>query len=381
MGAASPGFGGGMEFERDESGRRVVTLAPAGWTRFVSAGFLCFWLVGWAAGELFALTMLFSIVGMVFFPETLAAWWPRLKVPTGAGTVWTLGFLGFWLAAWTFGGVMAMLAVGRALRGRDRIAFDGSGIWFTAGVGPFQRARSLERQAIRRIALRRRGGVLVAETGEGTVLLTGMGSLQDRERLRDELKQALGLEGPEGAALAPPDEPPPGWKAARRDDGAESLATDLRARVPGAVAAWLVAAALLATLVAIGGGLASQDAPDAAAVVGAGVVSFMLLGALAGAGWLTFVRDEWLVRRGALEHRRCLAGRVWTRRFDSPVLEIERNVDGEGDEFFHLVVQGAAGRRRIASALRDPVVPRDLGLWIAARTGADLKLPAELKAA
>lgn len=79
---------------------------PAGkrsWLNLLPAAFLCFWLCGWAAGEIFALSALF---GMGDDPAPLPA---RL-------------FLLVWVAGWTYGGAMAIwqlyLLVGPSRRGR-----------------------------------------------------------------------------------------------------------------------------------------------------------------------------------------------------------------------------------------------------------------------
>lgn len=80
-----------------------------GCARFGAAGFLGFWLCGWAAGETFAIIALVGMCG--FGPMEKAQ-----QVAQGPGWLAVL-FLAGWLGLWTIGGVSAMLTVYTMLRG------------------------------------------------------------------------------------------------------------------------------------------------------------------------------------------------------------------------------------------------------------------------
>ncbi len=69
-------------------------------------GFLCFWLCGWAVGEIFVLGAL--IVGVVSVFQG--------NLPLNASALCPGLFMVAWLGGWTFGGIMAMRQVWNMLR-------------------------------------------------------------------------------------------------------------------------------------------------------------------------------------------------------------------------------------------------------------------------
>src|SRR5213075_958612 len=93
----------GVTIERTGAGFEA-RLRITGFSRFFGVPFLTVWLLGWAAGEVFALCML-----------AVGAWSLLTGQPPGAGraplrpeVALPIGlFLLFWLALWTLGGVMA----------------------------------------------------------------------------------------------------------------------------------------------------------------------------------------------------------------------------------------------------------------------------------
>jgi hypothetical protein len=83
-----------------------MRLRATGISRFISAGFLSFWLTGWAAGEAFALWMFVGGAYSLLTGRSLGGHHQPLSVgmAIAAGV-----FLLFWLTLWTFGGVAAVV--------------------------------------------------------------------------------------------------------------------------------------------------------------------------------------------------------------------------------------------------------------------------------
>src|SRR5262249_37022271 len=106
-----------MMLERTASGLEME-LRATGIGRFLLAGFLSFWLTGWAAGEAFALWMLVGGARSLLPPGPPSGGHPQ---PLSVGRAVAAGvFLLFWLTLWTFGGIAAGRELLRLLFGRDR---------------------------------------------------------------------------------------------------------------------------------------------------------------------------------------------------------------------------------------------------------------------
>jgi hypothetical protein len=101
----------------------------------------------------------------------------------------------------------------------------------------------------------------------------------------------------------------------------------------------------------------------------------------AGAAWLTWGGTRWIAGERRLTVCRYFA---WWRRehtFEHAVLQVEANVDGDGDEHFRLFVRSASRSATIARAVDDEAGVVDLGRWLARRTRFSLELAHELRAA
>ena len=197
-----------------EEGRHVVELRPVGIGRWITSGFLMFWLAGWAAGETFGLWMLGALLGGALGFEVPH----QPKVPSGGAALGLFGFVLVWTGFWTLGGFAAAMTVLRSLWGVDRIEWDATGVRRTARVGRFGRARLFSRDEIQRVRLQRGKGV-VLETPRGLAELTTFGTEQDMAELRAEIEQALSL----GDRAAAPAELPKGWEAAVDVEGTPVL--------------------------------------------------------------------------------------------------------------------------------------------------------------
>jgi hypothetical protein len=345
-----------------EAGRWIVELRPQGAARFFAAGFLGFWLMGWAVGEGFALRMLLGLLGL----------WPGRTVGPSAheaaGTA-VLGFLLFWLTFWTLGGVMALIQMMWLLWGVDRIEYDGAGVRHMMRLGPFGRSRWHPRETVRSVVLRGHRTSLGLETSRGVTTLTRLGSEAERLELRGEIEKMLGLRDAELIA-----ELPPGWESEPTPEGTTLLRRSRALRKRQSQVLWTI------TMLLAGGVawslLGTWDDPARWAGVGVGVMLGVL--SLAGALWLTFRVDEIHLRVGQAERRQRFGRWARTSTFVPAHLAIERTVDSDGDERYALVLRGAGATSCVWQTFQDPADLIRLGRWMAERLHSRLDLPTEL---
>jgi hypothetical protein len=349
-----------------ENGRQVVVVRSSGPARWIAAGFLCFWLCGWAMGEVAGLGLLLGVAGLLGGAEV--RWLPRL--PAGAAAPAAL-FALLWTSFWTLGGVLAIREVLRLLWGVDRIEYDAAGITRIARIGPFVSTRTFAREEIRGVALHRTA--LSILTARGPVPLVQGGSRAEQSELKSDLERTLAL----GQAVRPP-ELPASWESGVDLEGMPVLQRRpaLRQRqgaLVGFLAAGLGAAALVLARRAMSGS-------DPRLWVPAAILGAFASGAAAGAAWLGFGREAIRMRAGQAEVHRWLAGRKQIEIFAPVSLALEHSTDGDGDDLYRLVMVGPSARKNVAQSLYQPDEPLEIGRWMAQKLGCELRLPPELKA-
>jgi len=349
-----------------EEGRRVVELRASGIARWFEVAFLLFWLAGWAAGEVFGVWILVSVIAA-------ALKLPIHGVPTipaggaglaGAAAMFAFGLL--WLSFWTLGGVAAATRVLQMLWGVDRIEWDGAGVRRISRFGPFRRTREFTREEIRAVRFRR-GGVAL-EMPKGAVTLTCLGSRQDHAELRAEIEQALGLA--ERRAAQP--ELPQGWESEVDPEGIPVLTRSrtLRRRQAMFVSfLFLVLGTVVGLL--IGGARSGSNAPP---WVAPAVLGLIATAVGAGAAWLWLGGEALRLRPSHVQVVRWFGSRRWIREYAAAFIRLEHSTDSDGDDWYKLVLRGSAGAKTVASALHDPFELELLGRWIAARLGRELEI-------
>jgi hypothetical protein len=172
-----------MNVTQTDAGFEVV-LRSTGVGRFFGAGFLGLWLLGWLAGEAFAIWML-GAGGWSFLtgqPPAAGREPVTLGVAVAAGL-----FLIFWLSLWTLGGVAAIWEFLRLLCGKDRIEVAADGVKIDNGYGLFHSEKNLRRAEVRRFYCRPSHPPLCADTTRGSIELTRVGSWKDRVALAEQL--------------------------------------------------------------------------------------------------------------------------------------------------------------------------------------------------
>jgi len=348
----------------------MVILRPQGFFRFIPAAFLGLWLCGWAAGEGVALWLLGN--GLVCLMSGMPIGSGSARLGSGP-TLAVGGFLILWLAVWTIAGIAAMTEFFRLVWGEDRIQAEGGGLSVAHLRGPFRSRREFPRDTLRRFVVTGRGALTIETTG-GTVELSRLGTGEEREAAASALRAELGLSDPDPTSM--PVALPKGWEEIITPEGERAVVPDratrrVQARVAGAVTLVIAAAAAAAVLASL-----SQARFVAFAiqlVLGAIVLTCATL-------WLVRGRMEWRIGNGAVTLRRRFGPGV-RDIFEARAFELNLAQDrSDSAEWFALdALSNASGasatvppspeaatkRKRVTSVARDPIVPRQLGAYLA----------------
>ena len=360
-----------MKVERTGAGLEA-RLSVRGIGRFFGAGFLGFWLAGWAVGEAAVLW----IVGK-------GAWSLLTGQPFGSGdkpvafaaAVGIGLFLMVWLTFWTIGGVAAGRELLRLLFGRDMLVAGPDGLEIKRSYGFFRSVKRLPREEIRRFYRASAGAQLCVETARGTTVVTSLGTSEERV----ELERAFNEEFRIVAQPTPAGALPKGWCEVLSSEHDSVLVKDPAVRRKQARTAWIICGVVsLVPLYLLFGG---RDRPD----LSGAVLFFVLLVAAVGAGavWLSFGRGEWRLDKGRLVLQRRFRGNR-TERFEAVALELVEDNSSENGTSYSLTAVAAGApartgsqttgkqRRTIHSQTEEPTEPRNLGLWLSERCGLPL---------
>lgn len=358
-------------------------MRPRGIGRFFPAAFLSFWLCGWAAGEAFALWMLFRGLKALLTGDPGGG-----ELPVPVPFILPMGaFLIFWLAVWTVGGITAMGELLRLTWSEDRIVAGPGGITLHTSRGPFRKRVEIPRDEIREVIPSARGSALAVVTPRSTIVLTRNGSAAEREEVAAMLRSELGLrDQTPGASLTwnPGMAPmeltglPSGWEDAISPEGERILMRSAKSRATGARVVGVIALGM-ATLAAfvVRKALGSFALTPPAVIMTAFAVGLAWL-----TFWLAMARSEWKIGSGRIVLRQRFRSTV-RDVFEADRLELTFSSDSDGDERFALMaLKGASAsitgsafftdpkcRRLVDSSLRDPAGLRRLGAWLAQSAG------------
>jgi hypothetical protein len=345
-----------------------VRLKPSGPGRFFAAGFLAFWLCGWAAGEIFVLTALVLLVVSWAIGEPVG---PIDETPEPASTLLGAGFMVVWLIFWTFGGIMAIRQLLTLVWAEDRVTAAPRGLIVESHRGPFRSKREISRHLLRRIYVLAGHGRLVAQTASGSVEISRLGTVDERKQAATILSNHLGLDlGPETDESAV--ELPQGWKEVISPEGEVVLVEDpVRRRKHARIVAGLTVAAVIGSTM-----LVSKVLDDPASWPIAALACAATLGLAAGANWLFRGRVEWRIGSGGLTLRRRYGRRV-RDVFEARALELTVSSDSDNDRWYAVeavasaapTVESKKNRRQIYRTISDPTDARRLARWLANRTG------------
>jgi hypothetical protein len=348
-----------------------VRLKPRGPGRFFGASFLTVWLCGWAAGEIFVLTVL--VLGAISL-ITGNPVGPMKDAPEPGPALIGGAFLLFWFAGWTVGGIMAIRQLLRMVWAEDRIVAAGHGLIIERWLGPFRSTKELPRDQLRRIYLLPRTNALTAETTTGSVEISSLGTPDDREQAVTVLSNYLGLESEPEASE--PVSLPRSWAEVVAPEGDLVLVEnpEQRRKYARIVSVLAVAAATLALLFVYKArsdlNLLPLTAMACAAAFALGL----------GANWLARGRMEWRIGSSMLVLRRRWGRRV-RELFEARALELTVSSDSDNDDWYeleaiasdqvgvHSTRDSKKGRRKIDRAMHDPTEMQQLGRWLANRTG------------
>ncbi|HEX4639008.1 MAG TPA: hypothetical protein VH170_05935 [Chthoniobacterales bacterium] len=352
-----------MEIQRTDNGF-VTTLRSTGLGRFFGAAFLGVWLVGWLAGETFALWML-GAGGWSFFtgqPPSAGRNPVNLGVAIAGGL-----FLLFWLSFWTLGGVAAIWEFLRLLFGKDRFEVTSDAVKIDNGYGLFHSTKDLRRDEVVRFYNRPNRAALCADTFRGSIELSRVGTWKDRVALAQELNTHFSIspEHREGQL-------PSGWCEISSPERESILVKDPATRRKQALFAWTICFILSFIAAYLVNAAGERPGLWALAIFMVIVTALVAWGAL----WLNIGRNEWLLDRGRITLQRRFS-QVRTKKFEAAALElIEENSGDNGPDYELIAVAPGAEprpshsyrlgkqRRIIYSEPNDPTAPRNLGLWL-----------------
>lgn len=342
-------------------------IRPRGITRYFGAAFMGIWLCAWAVGELFTLAIL---VGGIWALVTGAPLHPSMPEIEGGTTLPVGGLLLLWLTLWTYGGISALWTFLRMLWGEDRIIVHTDGLRVVRRAGPFHRTRNFSREEIRRLYRTPGRGLLrhlMADTPRGAQIVTEFATLEELDQLEVELTRELALKPVTTFAL------PSGWEQYAVPEGGTALVESPAKRRRHAVfVAILAALCAVLTLWSVG----------AIPILG----TILLGGLTALSGWgarrMFLGRYEWRWGGGRFRLDWRQNGKIRTV-FEGVSLELVVSSDSDNDDWYELAVfetpppeSGLTTKRRkhksIARTIRDPLVPRSLGEWLAHESGQPL---------
>jgi hypothetical protein len=363
----------GMDVGERTTDGWVVRLRPRGASRFISAAFLGFWLCGWAIGEGLVLWILVK-GGYALLTGTPP---DPGRQPLEVAPALAMGaFLLFWLLLWTVGGIAAFAALLQLLWAEDRIIAKSSSVthqWFR---GPFRGRNEYARDRLRGFDVASRKGSLVLETDRERVILSDLGTAEEREGAARSFRAEMGLAEPDPKSIPLPK----GWEEIITPEGERAVVSDRSARRAQARAVTI--AAFVMSVVAF---VVLQDVGQKPALIPIAILTSAATAALAWwAAWVGWGRMEYRIGSGSITVRRRFRSTVRdlmeTRR-----VEVIVQPDSDGDETFML--QGitsenepprgpsglsSKGRRTIASTVHDPTIPRNLGAWLARMANVSL---------
>src|SRR5882762_7211123 len=103
------------------------TLRSRGAGRWLSAGFLSFWLLGWLAGELFAIGAVAALTANWIAPGLVSRWIGG-NAPPPETAYFAVPFLAVWLVIWTVGGRLSVKELFRLIGGEERVRLEGDAV-------------------------------------------------------------------------------------------------------------------------------------------------------------------------------------------------------------------------------------------------------------
>jgi len=351
----------------------VLTVRPAGVSRYGGALFLAVWLCFWALGESIVLSILANGAYALLTGHEISG---RLHSLEPAPMLGVGAFMLVWVTFWTFGGVMAIAELLRLISSEETLVIGPANVIIRRRRGPFTTSRTIPRGDVSRVRVSPRHRMLVLETGRRSFDLIHVMTPADEHQVLFAVRKELGLgTAPGGETVLPA-----GWEETLTPEGDRVLVRDTRLRRKQALLLMLVAAAFWAIALALAWTAMMQGLPVTPAVVLTILATLVALGSY----WLEVGRQE--IKLGG---ERALVRRRWRGKvrdlFVADQLELRLSTDSDGDVWYKLegINSGAfdpyprrfKDRRTLSSAMNDPFEPEALGRWLAARTGMHFTEP------
>lgn len=345
-----------------------MRLKPRGWGRFLAAGFLCFWLCGWVAGEIFAGWVLIRGAAKVSSSELVFA--SQSSGFSGAAVLFVGLFLLLWLGLWTWGGITAIRELLGLIWGEDRLLVRPDALSIERHRGPFVTKTVFRRDELEQIGRKDRSTIIIAHcrANPKPVTVTAYARETEVEELLASLRQKLGLMQPKGESIE--GRLAAGWIERRAEDGKSVLLKDpaIRSRQ-----GWILSLlAVVLSLPAVSLLIQSVDTPK--------LVAALISGGLAilcgwGARHLFTTHEEWSLGSKQIQRRWITPSGVRDGQ-TGRLLVVVRDNDSDGDPWYRLEVWlpeanalTRKGRLALVVTSGDRWEPLRMGRWIEQRTG------------
>jgi len=333
-------------------------LKPHGVGRWGGVAFLSVWLCFWLVGEVVVLGILLAggwalVTGQPFGSG---------NTPLETGPALFAGvFMLVWVTFWTFGGLMAWHELFRLAWSSDRLLARSDGLEVVNRVGPLTRRRWLLRDTLRSFFRIEGQRILQAETTTGLVELTRNGTPAQQEQLIATFTAELRLPDP---SIHPPLLPDT-WREVRSPEGDAVVVKNPATSRTAARVMWLVTLPLIWAALTLLHEAWMKPSLGAIAAILAVVAGFALWGAVR----LTWGREEWRLEKGRLIRQKRF-GQRRREKFSGTALRLSETTDSDGDPWFKLELRDAGGAApSLHQVTHDPTEPRQLGRWLATRTG------------
>ena len=340
----------------------LVVLRERGLGKWIHATVRLLWLLGWLAGVIIIGNSLLDLTSLEWrfpAPESMRTTEPGSK-PAPPWVVFVV--TPFWLA-WTLIGVASFVSTIRLLFGTDRITMGPRSFHSVRRIGPFGIGRDVQPADVEWIGV---GGkartLLLAGIAGKDVILSSLGTEDDRRWLARELRSRYGLKTPVEALAG---KAPPRWVVSTDPAGTTVLSSRLTGSPIGCfvlVAIWWILFAMV---------LYARSLSDAGMGVKIGDIVWVALGL----GFLAIVvilhratvRIE--VRANELVHTRAVG--PWKRQnvIRNGALRVTFHRMKQGSDFFELEVGRLEPWIRLDARSNASAEIVGLGQFLAARTG------------
>jgi hypothetical protein len=347
---------------QSSGGQWEAKLTSKGPARFVLLLVLLPWLVLWAIAELVVLSMLVSPV--VNPTEWMARWLPQgTSLPTLSVERGSIG-LGLmvllWFGIWTLVGGLALRHALRTVLGKDVLTVQGGTLTLQRYAGPFKSRREIPLSTVMHFDIKTVRGSLFAELLRESVLLSDLGTREEREKVqRGLMERTTGLRPHQPRAELPPE-----WETGTLEAGKIYLRRRPRPGIRLAMGAVIAGFALIPLSVL------TRPEVELSRMLWNSLFCFaLLLGGL----WVAFAQERWILARHTVIRERTFLGFRFAKTLQDPKGFIEFRRGSKGAEQWSLRLKSARNSAVLDSEVGAAGNVSRLGQWLERTQGIQVE--------